>query len=370
MRTLAPDERTALQDALTRLLADHGTEAHVRATMDTASGYDPALWTQLAAMGIAGLLVDERHGGAGAGPVEIECVMEVAGARLLCAPLLASSVLAVGTLQATDDADAQARLLPDIASGRCIASVALTGSRGCWTADGVDVVATPAEGAWSLEGRSDYVLHGQNANLLLVVANTSIGLSLFEVDPAAIGVSVAPLPTFDLTLRLAQVRFERAPGRLVGTAGTAWAAVEAGLELALVALAGEQVGIARHTLDMTVEYARTRVQFGRAIGSFQAIKHMAADLLLEAESATSAARHAAASLADGTQDCRAAISLAAFACADACSTVTATAVQMHGGIAFTWEHPAHLYLRRARAAAQLLGSPAQHRERYLQHLGA
>src|SRR5271163_520552 len=127
---------------------------------------------------------------------------------------------------------------------------------------------------------------------------------------------------------------------------------------------------ARRSLEFTVDYAKTRIQFGRAIGSFQAIKHMAADLLLESESAVSAARHAAQALADGREDAKAAISLAAFACADAFTTISATAIQMHGGIAFTWAHPAHLYLRRARADAQLFGTPAAHRERYLKALGA
>jgi alkylation response protein AidB-like acyl-CoA dehydrogenase len=146
--------------------------------------------------------------------------------------------------------------------------------------------------------------------------------------------------------------------------------VQTALDWALVALAGEQAGGARRCLEFTVDYAKSRIQFGRAIGSFQAIKHMAADLLLESESAVSAARNAAAKLAEGGADARAWIALAAFACADAFSTTTATAIQMHGGIAFTWVHPAHLYLRRARADAQLFGAPAFHRERYLTELGA
>jgi alkylation response protein AidB-like acyl-CoA dehydrogenase len=153
-------------------------------------------------------------------------------------------------------------------------------------------------------------------------------------------------------------------------AGAAWTAVERALDMARVALAGEQAGGARRVLEMTVDYAKTRVQFGRPIGGFQAIKHMAADLLLESESATSAARHAAQALADGAPDAGAAISLAAFACADAFVTVAAAGIQMHGGIAFTWAHPAHLYLRRARAGAQLFGAPAFYRERYLRQLGA
>ena len=369
MRTLAPDERMALENAFARLLADHSSETHVRNTMETPAGYDPALWQLLANMGITGLLVDERFGGAGAGPIEIERVMEQAGAALLCSPLLASSILAASVIGACGDTDAQARLLPEIANGERIATIAITGNAGSWTPAGVEVSASLQDDNWSLNGVASYVLHADNARLLLVVANTANGQSLFEVEPRAAGVSLNTLPTFDHTLRMSRIEFSGTAGRIIGAADRAWPAVEAGLNVARVALAGEQAGGARKTLAFTVEYAKTRVQFGRAIGSFQAIKHMAADLLLESESAISAARHAADALASNAHDADAVISLAAFACAEAFSTVTATAVQMHGGIAFTWEHPAHLYLRRARAAAQLFGTPSFYRERYIQQIG-
>jgi alkylation response protein AidB-like acyl-CoA dehydrogenase len=171
-------------------------------------------------------------------------------------------------------------------------------------------------------------------------------------------------------LRLSRITFSETPARALADARPGWDAVERALDITRVGLAGEQAGAARRVLEMTIDYAKTRVQFGRPIGGFQAIKHMAADLLLESESATSAARHAAQALADGAPDAGAAISLAAFACADAFTTVAATSIQMHGGIAFTWAHPAHLYLRRARADAQLLGAPPFYRERYLRQLGA
>jgi len=165
------------------------------------------------------------------------------------------------------------------------------------------------------------------------------------------------------------VRLSGAPAVPLGERGAGWAAAERAMNLARVALAGEQAGGARRSLDITVAYSKVRVQFGRPIGSFQAIKHLAADLLLEAESAISAARHAARELAAGSDGAQLAVDLAAFACADAFTTVAAASVQMHGGIAFTWDHPAHLYLRRARADAQLLGTPSFYRERYVQQLG-
>ena len=369
MATITAEDRQALIDSLHRLLEDKGAEADVRRTMETPAGYDAALWAQLAEMGIVGLTVAEAYGGVGAGPMELERVMEEAGAALLCSPLI-STVLAAGLLQALGDEAAATRLLPQIAAGAQIATVALTGAAGRWTADTVAVTASGAAEAATLAGGASFVTHGQIADVLLVVAKTPDGFAVFEVDPKAGGVAVKPLPTFDHTLRLAEITFDGAPARRLVATRPVWDAVEAALDLARVALAGEQAGGAKRALEFTVDYAKTRAQFGRLIGSFQAIKHMAADLLLETESAISAARYAARSLADGAPDARAAIDLSAFACADAFSQVTATAIQMHGGIAFTWTHPAHLYLRRARADAQLFGGSAHYRERYLQALGA
>lgn len=373
MTALSVAESTALRESVRALLADRAGEAQVRLTMETGPGYDPALWAALADLGIVGLIIAEQHGGSGAGPLELEMVMEEAGAALLCAPLLASSVIAASLLGAAADPGAAARYLPRIADGTSIATAALTGLTGTWTPQGVAVLSTPpavADGHATLSGTASFVLHAQNADLLLVAARGTEGISLFAVDLPQPSVVVTPLPTFDRTLRLAQVEFAGAPATQIGEPGAGWSAVEQALDVARVALAGEQAGGARQSLAMTVDYAKTRVQFGRPIGSFQAIKHMAADLLLESESALSAARGAARALADGTPDAGAAISLAAFACADAFTAVAATSIQMHGGVAFTWEHPAHLYLRRARADAQLLGTPTFYRERYLQQLGA
>jgi alkylation response protein AidB-like acyl-CoA dehydrogenase len=366
MATLSPPERTQLRDALKRLLADKSKEADVRRVMEEPRGYDPALWAALAEMGVVGLLAPEECGGAGAGPIEMEIVMEEAGAALLCSPLLSSGVLAVAALNASGDRAAQMRLAPAIADGTHIATLAFTGPRGSWTEEGVDVRAARKGDAWALNGVADYVTHAQCADVLLVIAITDAGTALFEVAPDS--VEIAALPTFDHTLRMAKVTFTDAPARLIGAEGAGWAIAEAALAMARVALAGDQAGGGARLLDMTVEYAKTRVQFGRQIGSFQAIKHMAADLLLESESSISAARAAAQALADGAPDAPAAISLAAFACADAYVQIAATSVQMHGGIAFTWDHPAHLYLRRARADARLFGAPDVHRERYIRQL--
>jgi alkylation response protein AidB-like acyl-CoA dehydrogenase len=296
--------------------------------------------------------------------------MEAAGAALLCGPLLSSGVLAAGLLQALHDAEAKTRLLPRIADGSLIATVALTGPAGGWTAETVAANASQNAGGWSLNGESWFVTHGQVAGVVLVVARAPDGLAVFEVEAGAPGLAVKALPTFDHTLRMADLSFAGTPARRLASNRPAWDAVEDALDLGRVALAGEQAGGAKRALDMAVDYAKARIQFGRQIGSFQAIKHMAADLLLESESAISAARAAASALADRSKDADAAVALAAFACADAFSQVAATNIQMHGGIAFTWAHPAHLYLRRARADAQLFGTSAFYRERYMSALGA
>ena len=370
MNSFSADERLALRESIHLLLSKGSDEQAVRATMDTATGYDPKLWQDLAEMGVVGLLVDETHGGAGVGPLELELVMEEVGAALLCSPFLASGVLAAALLRALGDAELNDRLLPGIANGSCIVTVAITGESGCWTPEGVTVSGQEVDGEWRLDGRASFVVHGQNADVLLVLANTNQGLGCFLVEPDAPGVGITALPTFDHTLRLAEITFEAMKAEPVAAQIPVWEAVSRAIDLTLVALAGEQAGAAQRCLESTVEYAKTRIQFGRAIGSFQAVKHMAADLLLETESAISAARNAAARLAENADDANEAVSLAAFACADAFVTTAATSIQMHGGIAFTWEHPAHLYLRRARADAQLFGSSSFHRERFIQALGA
>ena len=366
MSTITAEDRAAMVESVRRLLSQRNAEADVRRTMETPEGFDPALWAKLVELGVTGLTIDAAHGGLSGGPVELELIMEEAGAALLCAPLF-STVMAAALLDAAGDAAAKERLLPGLAGGR-IAALALTGSSGTWTPEGVTLGGHAHGERWFLDGEASFVLNGSSADLILAVAEVKGGHGIFEIARDAAGLSVETLPSFDRTLRLAKLTFDHAPATRIGTAG--WGAVARMLQHALVALAGEQAGGARRVLDMTVQYAKTRHQFGRAIGSFQAIKHMAADLLIETESAISAARHAAQQLAAGAADAEEAVHLAAFACADAFSKVTADAIQMHGGIAFTWAHPAHLYLRRARADAHLLGGSPYHRERYLIAMGA
>jgi alkylation response protein AidB-like acyl-CoA dehydrogenase len=315
------------------------------------------------------MLVDDANGGLGFRPLELEAVAEETGAALLPAPFISSAVLTVALVNAAGTADDKQRLLPSLADGTAIGTVAITGKSGTWTADGVDVEVN-ADG--TLTGAAHYVTWGQVATVVLVVARTDDGFGVYEVATDAAGFERTAATVFDQTVRLSTFTFASTPARRLGTAG--WEAVQTALDHAVIASAGEQIGGARKIFDMTVEYLKTRVQFGRQIGSFQALKHMAADLLLEVENATSAAQHAAAEKAsensEASETADGAIALAGFACAEAFETIAMNAIQMHGGIGFTWEHPAHLFLRRARTGLQLFGGPGLHRERYLVSKGA
>lgn len=363
--TISVAERAELRTAVRELLGDKCTEDDVRRVMTSDDGFDRELWRQLAEQGVLGMLVEDRLGGLGFGALELEAVAEETGAALLPAPFISSAVLTVALVQAAGSDDDKQRLLPGLADGTAIGTVAITGRSGSWTIEGVDVEAA-ADG--TLTGEAHYVTWGQVADVVLVVARTADGVGVFEVAPGAAGFSRTAVTVFDPTVRLSTFTFAGTPARRLGAAG--WDAVQEALDYAVIASAGEQVGGSRRIFDMTVDYLKTRVQFGRQIGSFQALKHMAADLLIEVENATSAAQHAAAERSTGSETSDGAVALAGFACAEAYETITMNAIQMHGGIGFTWEHPAHLFLRRARTGLQLFGGPRLHRERYLVSKGA
>ncbi len=374
MRSSAPfsvtDEQHALRNALADVLARHSSEAQVRALMATDTGFDPAVWRELAAMGLTGLLIDEEYGGAGAGPVEMGIVQEEMGRALLVSPFMSTAVLVPNLLAETGDAAECAAVLPRIAAGDLIATVAFAEDGSARLPTTIATSAGAIGGAWHITGYKHFVLDGQSADLLYVLAGTDAGPAVFAVDAGAPGLDVTPLTTVDPTRKQCRVQFVDTPARLVGRPGSGVEVFTAALDRSAVALLSEQAGGARRAVEMATEYAKTRYQFGRAIGSFQAVKHMCADMLLEAESAVSAARFVAGSFAEQAPSRIADLALAQAYCSDAFVYVAATNIQVHGGIGFTWEHPAHLYLRRARSDAQLLGSPSWHRERYLQQIGA
>jgi acyl-CoA dehydrogenase len=367
---LVSDEQLALRNAVADVLARHSSEAQVRALMATDTGFDPAVWRELAAMGLTGLLISEEYGGAGAGPVELGIVLEEMGRVLAVSPFLSTAVLVPNLLAETGDAAECGAVLTRIAAGELIASVAFAEDGSSRLPATIATSAGAIGDAWHITGYKHFVLDGQLADLLYVLADSDAGPAVFAVDAGATGLDVTPLTTVDPTRKQCRLQFVDTPARLVGRLGAGVEVFGAALDRSAVALLSEQAGGARRAVEMATEYAKTRYQFGRAIGSFQAVKHMCADMLLEAESAVSAARFVAGSFAELAPSRIADLALAQAYCSDAFVSVAANNIQVHGGIGFTWEHPAHLYLRRARSDAQLLGSPSWHRERYLQQIGA
>ncbi|MCU4184264.1 acyl-CoA/acyl-ACP dehydrogenase [Acidiferrimicrobium sp. IK] len=364
------DEQEELRKAVRRFLEDKSPETEVRRLMETTEGYDPAVWKQMGEqLGLQGLAIPEEYGGSGYSYVELIVVLEEMGRALLCAPYFASVALAANLLLASGDDAAKKDLLPGIAAGTTIATVALAEASGRWDEEGVTLQATGSGSEWTLTGEKLYVLDGHTADVVLVAARTAAGVSVFAVDKGASGFTATPLSTMDQTRKQAKLTFDSTPGRLVGTDGAGWAAISKMLDLAAVALAAEQVGGAQKVLDMAVEYAKVRVQFGRPIGSFQAIKHKCADMLLEVESAKSAAYYAGWAAAEDNDELPVVASLAKSYCSEAYFHATAENIQIHGGIGFTWEHPAHLYFKRAKSSELLFGDPTYHRELLAQRIG-
>jgi alkylation response protein AidB-like acyl-CoA dehydrogenase len=364
------DEQQELRRTVRSFLDRQAPEAEVRRVMDTPDGFDRSVWMQMAdQLGLQSLAIPEEFGGSGYSFVEIGVVLEEFGRTLLPAPFMSSVVLAANLLLLTDDEEIKKRYLPGIASGQLIATVAATDEWGRRDVEGTTVHANGRDGSWTLTGVRSFVPDGHIADAILLVAHTEAGPSLFVLDAGADGVTRTPQSAVDATRRMARLEFADAQAELVGKPGAAAAPLLTALDVASVGLAVEQVGGAAACLEMSVGYAKVRHQFGRPIGSFQAIRHRCADILLGVESARSAAYHAlwsAADLSDG-------LALLAPMVKAYCSEVYVDAalqnIQIHGGIGFTWEHPAHLYFKRAKSSELLFGAPDEHRALLAERIG-
>jgi alkylation response protein AidB-like acyl-CoA dehydrogenase len=368
-------EQEELRSSVRRFLADRVPITAVRVLMDAADGGDPVVW-KLAGeqLGLQGIAIPEEYGGSGFSFAEQAIVLEELGAALYGGPYLASAVLAANALLASSDEAAKKAYLPGIASGDLIATLAFTEEDGSWEPDATRLTATVAadSGAgdgWRLDGHKSFVLDGYTAGLILVVGRTAAGLSLFAVTADAAGLVRTALPTLDQTRKLARLDFGAVPATLIGADGTAEALLARTLEIAAIAQAAEQLGGAQRALDMAVAYLKVRHQFGRPIGSFQALKHRSADLLLEVESLRSAVQYAAAAVAEDSPEVPAVAALVKAYASDVYFHVAAENIQMHGGIGFTWEHDAHLYFKRAKASELFLGDATLHRERLAARIG-
>ncbi|GAY10873.1 acyl-CoA dehydrogenase family protein [Pseudonocardia sp. N23] len=370
MALVFTEEQEQLRSVVRDLLSDRSPEEQVRRLMETDAGFDEGVWRTMADIGLLGLAVEEEYGGAGGGFGEICAVMEEMGRALLPAPYLSSVVLATTALQLSGDADAKARWLPDLVSGDLRATLAFVDDDGDWDLERTTTVAEQVGDQWRVRGVKNYVLDGHTADLVFVLADTPEGLSLFAVDSASAELTSRRLTTLDQTRRLARVELDAAPATLIGRPGDARDHLCAVRDLALVALSAENVGGAQRVLDMSVEYAKLREQFGRPIGSFQAIKHKCADMLTQLELARSLMLSGQDVAVAKPDDLPKAAAMAKALSGDAYFTCTTENIQIHGGIGFTWEHPAHLYFRRAKSNQLLFGDATGHRARLAAMLDA
>lgn len=360
---LAADETRAMRDAVRGFMATHSSEPEVRRLADTAAGYECDTWLRASnELGLAGLCIPERYDGSGLPLEALDLVQREAGRALSSLPILSSAVLATRVLLACDDEWARAEWLPRLASGRYTAALAFLEPGHDWERHTSNV--TVHGDSARLTGTKTPVLDGGTADLLIVSASDQDGSSLYLVEADAAGLQRTPLATMDITRKQSRIEFNDVAARRLGAGGNAAAVLTEAIDHARIALAAEQLGGAEFCVDLTVEYVRQRHQFGRAIGSFQAIKHRCADLLVELERARSAVHYAVTQVDEGG-DLAEAAALAASCCGDVFTKVAAETIQLHGGIGVTWEHPAHLYFRRAHSDAALLGSPASHRARLL-----
>ena len=372
------EEQQLIRESARALLAERADSARLRHALEQPGGYDAQLWRTMGELGWTGLALPQAHGGAGLGWVELCILQEEQGRRLVASPFFSTCALAAPLIAGCADEAQRAALLPRIAAGEARVGCALIGTDGRPPCDGVTVGLESRGGDFRLQGVSDFVIHGDTADLLLVLARApgsqgADGISVAVIPAATPGVTIHPHRMLDLTRPMSRVEFASVTiGRdqLLGQPGSAGRAVEEALELARIALASEALGGAETVLEMTTAYAKERVQFGRPIGSFQAIKHRLADMMIAVEAAKSAAWYAACVADERREELAEAAAIAKSYCCDAFFDCAANAIQLHGGIGFTWEHDAHLYLKRARAAATLLGSSAWQRERLVRRFAS
>lgn len=366
------EEQTEFRSVIRRFLEAKSPTTAVRKTMETDTGFDPAMWKSLSEdLGLTALHIPEEYGGAGFGVTELAIACEEMGRALACVPYFASAVMAATAIAHAGTAEQKADLLPGIASGETIATLAVAEPGKGWDADSVSMAAAEAGSVYRLSGTKSYVLDGMTATLVVVAARLPNGhLGLFAVQDLSDGVKRAPLKSMDPTRKLAKIEFNEAFGMLLGTEEGGEAAYAKTFDTCLVCLANEMAGGAERLREDALEYVNMRVQFGRTIGSFQVTKHKAADMLLDVELAKSAAYSAASAMDDGDGEASAYASMAKAAASDVYMQTAVHAIQMHGGIGFTFENDTQLWFKRAKASEVFLGDATWHRERMMQNWSA
>ncbi|MCL5044678.1 MAG: acyl-CoA/acyl-ACP dehydrogenase [Deltaproteobacteria bacterium] len=362
-------EQEMLREAARRFLADNCPATRVRRAMADPTGHDPELWQKLVELGWPGLLIPERYGGQGGNFLDMTVVVEEAGKALLPGPFFTAALTGAPALLDGAPEPLKQELLPRSARGDYICTVAVAEAGGRLDAEGVELRPARQGRDWVLSGEKFFVPDAHLANGIVVAARTARkaeqGITLFLVDVPSPGLTITQLKTVDMTRRCCHLSFDNVvvpSSRILGKRHEGWPILRRMLEVATSALATELVGVAQRALDLSVEYARTRVQFGRPIGSFQAVKHKCVDMLVQVENARSLAYYAAWTVDERAPDSAAAVAMAKAYASEMAVNVTSDAIQVHGGIGFTWEHDMHLYHRRALAGEASLGDARSHRE--------
>ncbi len=371
------EQQEELRSMARSFLADHSSGEQVRKAMASELGYEPDVWKRIATeLGWPAVLVPEEYGGLGLGYIELVALLEVTGEHLLCAPFFSTVCLAGNALLTAGSEAQKQQYLPALAEGQLRGTLAFSEPSGRWDAAGIAATVRRDSDGYLLSGAKRYIPDGHCADLFVVAARAEgsegeAGVSLLLVPADAPGLERTPLVTMDQTRRQAQLELRdvRVPAAaLMGDEGAAWPALRKTLDLAAVAVAAEQVGGAQRCLDLAVDYAKERVQFSRPIGSFQAIKHKCADMMLLVESARSAAYYAACVAAEDGDELPVAASLAKATGSDAFFRCAAECLQIFGGVGFTWEYDPHLYFKRAKSSETFLGDASLHRERIAAHI--
>lgn len=372
MRFSFSNEQEEFRSILRRFLDAQSKPTDVRRLMETEAGFERDRWKKLnQELGLTAVHIPEAYGGQGFGYTELSIVLEEMGRALFCAPYFSSVVLAA-TAIINAGTDAQKRkLLPGIASGDTTAALAFTEDSGQWDGASVTMTATPSGSGYTLDGVKSFVVDGHTADLIVVLARApgskgDDGLSLFTVAADAAGLDRKPLKTMDATRKLARLTFKGVQAELLGEAGKAAEPFAKTMVQAAVCLANEMVGGADKLRETSLEYSQMRMQFGRPIASFQSMKHKAADMLVDVELAKSAAYYAAAAIDENDADVASTASLAKASASEAYMQTAVHAIQIRGGIGFTWDEDAHLWFKRAKSSEILLGDAAYHRELMMQ----
>ena len=366
MQFALTETQQTLKNTVRKFLAAESPMTEVRKLMETATAFDPALWRKIAEQGWNGMILPEEYGGFGMGMVEMAATLEEMGRALLPGPFFSTVLMAGPLLESTSHSAVKQKYLSAIASGEAKAAVALLEDSASWSPNSIQLKATSSAGNYTLDGRKLFVWDAAAADFLICVARLNGELALFLIPAKAPGLRITDLPAMDSTRKLYEVALDGVSvprENLLAEGNPARAALDHMLDVATVGLVAEMTGGMQRLLEITVEYAKTRKQFGRPIGQFQAVQHLCADMLVYTESSRSAAYFAAWAIQEAVPEARLAVSVAKAYASDAYREVGNRAIQVHGGMGFTWENDAHLFYRRAKASELAFGDPTYHRER-------